>query len=134
VPHEHTYELDVPSSAIDANGHANNVEFVRWMQDAAVAHGDARGLNAMTRDAGMSWVVRSHQVHYLRPAFAGDHVRVRTWVESFRRASSKRGYEFVRDADGAVLAKGETEWVLVDAKTGRPRGIPEAMTAMFAAL
>ena len=66
------------------------------MQDAAVSHADERGCTAATREAGAAWVVRSHRIDYLRPAFAGDRVRVRTWVADFRRAFSLRKYEMVR--------------------------------------
>ena len=127
----HHYDLVVPAAAIDANGHVNNVEFVRWMQEAAVHHADARGLTEATRATGATWVVRSHQVEYLRPAFAGDALRVLTWVADFRRAFSKRRYRFTRASDGAVLARGETEWVFVDTATARPKSIPEALQKMF---
>ena len=123
--------IDVPASAIDANGHANNVEFVRWMQEAAVAHADAVGGTAATLAAGGTWVVRSHRVEYLRPGLAGDRIRVLTWVADFRRAFSTRKYEFVREADGVVVARGETDWVFVDARTGRPKSIPPEFESMF---
>lgn len=125
------YEIQVGPSAIDANGHVNNVEFVRWMQDAAVAHSDASGCTAATKQAGGTWVVRSHQIEYLKPAFAGDRIEARTWVADFRRAFSLRKYEFVRVGDNAVLAKGETDWVYVDLQAGRPRTIPAAIAGMF---
>jgi acyl-CoA thioester hydrolase len=128
----HAYEFDVPSSAIDANGHANNVEFVRWMQDAAVAHADAAGCTAATRDAGATWVARSHHVEYRRPVFAGERVRVTTWLENVRRAFSLRKYRFERAADGELLAEGETDWVYVDLATGRPRTVPDHIQSMFA--
>src|SRR5215472_3276954 len=108
------YEITVGPSAIDANGHANNIEFVRWMQEAAVAHADAAGCSAATRDAGATWVVRSHQIEYLRPAMLDDRIEVRTWVMDFRRAFSRRQYEFVRVSDQQVLARGQTDWVFVD--------------------
>ena len=127
-----TFDLTVGPSAIDANGHANNVEFVRWMQDAAVAHADAAGCTAATlAAAGGAWVVRSHRIEYLRPAFAGDRLAVVTWVADFRRAFSLRKYEFVRPVDNLVLARGETDWVYVDSGTGRPRSIPDPIRAMF---
>ena len=125
------HEFEVPAGAIDANGHMNNVEFVRWMQDAAVAHADARGLTGATREAGATWVVRSHRIDYLRPAMAADRIKVMTWVADFRRAFSLRRYRFVRATDGTVLAKGETDWVFVDEKTGRPKSVPEALKGMF---
>ena len=127
----HEYEIEVTPSLIDANGHVNNVEFVRWMQEAAVRHADAAGCTAATAAAGATWVVRSHHVEYLRPAFAGDRVRVLTWVADYRRAFSLRRYRFVRAGDGVVLAKGETDWVFVDVARGRPRSIPEDIQGMF---
>ena len=128
----YTYPIEVPPSAIDAQGHVNNVEFVRWMQDAAVAHADACGCTAAAMAAaGAMWVVRSHHIEYLRPAFSGQRISVQTWVANFRRAFSLRRYKFVRDGDGVILAKGETDWVFVDAASGRPRSVPESIAAMF---
>lgn len=127
----HVYPVAVTASAIDANGHANNVEFVRWMQEAAVSHADAVGCTAATLAAGATWVVRSHQIEYARPALQGDRIDVRTWVENVRRAFSLRKYEFVRAADGVVLARGQTDWVFLDAATVRPRSIPDEITGMF---
>jgi acyl-CoA thioester hydrolase len=128
----HIYEIRVGPAAIDANGHANNVEFVRWMQEAATSHATTAGCTAATQAAGATWVVRSHHIEYLRPALAGDHIEVRTWVVDFRRALSLRKYEFVRQGDGELLARGETDWVFVDSANGRPRSIPEPIQVMFA--
>ena len=145
----YTCQIAVAESAIDANGHVNNIEFVRWMQEAAVSHSDAAGCTAATKQAGATWVVRSHHIQYLRPAFAGDRITVRTWVADFRRAFSLRKYEFVRENNGdaarfllatspfssipgsEVLARGETDWVFVDLATGRPRSIPNSITGLF---
>jgi acyl-CoA thioester hydrolase len=127
----HEYEFDVLPEAIDENDHVNNVEYVRWMQEAAVRHFESVGGNPLMQAAGATWVVRSHHVEYLRPALRGERIRVRTWVEDFRRVMSKRKYEFLRATDGAALARGETEWVFVDAATGRPKSIPAEIQALF---
>jgi len=37
----------------------------------------------------------------------------------------------VRASDGVLLAKGETEWVFVDAVSGRPCSIPEQIKQAF---
>jgi acyl-CoA thioester hydrolase len=128
----YTYEIEVPASAIDGLGHANNVEYVRWMQDAAIAHSDAAGGTAAARADGAVWVARRHEIEYLRPAFAGDRIEVRTWIADYRRAFCTRKYEFIRPADETVLARAETEWVYVDAASGRPRSIPPQLQALFA--
>jgi acyl-CoA thioester hydrolase len=129
--HIHIHEIAVSPDAIDANGHVNNVEFVRWMQHAAVAHADDRGCTAATLAAGATWVVRSHRIEYRRPAFAGEVIRVVTWVENIRRAFSLRKYRFERGAENEVLAEGETDWVFVDTTSGRPKSVPEAIGKMF---
>lgn len=127
----HAYDIAVDPSSIDANGHVNNVEFVRWMQDAAVRHADDRGCTAATTAAGATWVARSHHIEYLRPALPGDVVRVQTWVADYRRAFSLRRYRFSRVADGVVLANGETNWVYIDVQSGRPKSIPDTVREMF---
>jgi acyl-CoA thioester hydrolase len=86
----HAHELVVGAGAVDRHGHLNNVEFVRWMNDAAVAHAAARGWAAAADAAGAAWVARAHRIDYLRPAFAGDRVRVLTWVADVRGAGSLR--------------------------------------------
>jgi acyl-CoA thioester hydrolase len=80
---------------------------------------------------GATWVIRSHKVEYLRPAFQGDHLVVLTWVSNFRKVRSLRKYRFFRVSDKAILANGETDWVLVDAESGRPMAIPDHLAAVF---
>lgn len=123
----------IPSSAIDENGHVNNVWYVQWMQDIAVEHYEAiGGVNPMQL-IGATWVVREHRVEYFLPAFEGEEIEIRTWVENVRRVRSLRRYEFIRRSDGRTLVKGETDWVFVDAKTGAPRAIPEDVSRVFSA-
>ena len=120
----------IPVDAIDENGHVNNVAFVQWMQDIAVEHyASIGGIEAQGNDS--TWFVREHKIEYLLPAFAGEEVEIRTWVENVRRVRSLRKYEFVRRSDGKVLVKGETDWVFVNAKTGRPLPIPDEVSKVF---
>jgi hypothetical protein len=58
------------ASALVENGHVNNVQFVQWMQDAAVRHYESLGGILLTQALETTWVVRSHNIEYLRPAFA----------------------------------------------------------------
>ena len=131
MPAVHEHPIEVPPSAIDANGHVNNVQYVQWMQEAAVAHFTAAGGTPTMQAHGATWVVRSHQIEYLKPAVAEDRIIVRTWVEDFRRVASLRRYEFLRARDRTVLAKGQTEWVFIDTATGRPKSIPPELRSLF---
>ncbi len=125
------YSIVVPEEVVDRNRHVNNVTYVQWMQDAAMQHSAATGCTRMTEAIGATWVARMHRIEYLSPAFAGDSISVLTWVADFRRVRSLRRYRFVRAADHKVLAEGETDWVLVDASTGRPRAIPPELANLF---
>lgn len=119
------YRLTVPDEAVDVNGHVNNIEYIRWMQLASVFHAEMQGCTKATTDIGATWVVRTHHIEYLRPAFAGENLVVLTWVSNFRRVQSLRKYRIIRINDNTVLVEGETDWVFVDAGTGRLRSIPK---------
>jgi acyl-CoA thioester hydrolase len=125
------HRFAAPDGVVDVNGHVNNVQYVQWMQDAAVRHSGSVGCTRLTESLGATWVIRSHRIKYLRPAFAEDVIDVLTWVADFRKVRSLRKYRFTRVSDGAVLAEGETDWVFVDAETGRPRVIPTEIRATF---
>jgi acyl-CoA thioester hydrolase len=127
----HQFEFVVGSDVLDGNHHVNNVAYVKWMQDAAIRHSDASGCTQMTDARGAIWVVRTHRIEYLRPAFAGDVVQVQTWVANFRKVLSLRKYRFLRASDKALLAQGETDWVFLDEKTGRPAAIPAEIRQAF---
>jgi acyl-CoA thioester hydrolase len=125
------HELTVPESAVDMNGHVNNVVYVQWMQDVAVLHSEATGGTRAMHTAGGTWVVHSHKIEYLSPAFAGEDLVALTWVVNFRRVRSIRRHKFFRKSDNMLLAKGETEWVFVDVESGRPRMIPDEVMQLF---
>ena len=127
----YSYELIVPESAVDQNGHVNNVVYVQWMQDVAVLHSDSVGGTNAMNEAGGTWVVHSHKVEYLSPAFADDEIVLMTWVVNFRKVRSIRRHKFFRKNDNKLLARGETEWVFVDAESGRPRMIPKELSVLF---
>jgi len=125
------FEIIVPAEVVDGNRHVNNVAYVQWMQDAALQHSAATGCTRMTEAVGATWVARMHRIEYFSPAFAGEAVTVLTWVADFRKVRSLRRYRFIRDADQKVLAEGETDWVFIDASTGRPRVIPTEIANLF---
>ena len=122
----------IPKDSIDENGHVNNVAYVQWMQEIAIEHYESIGGTYPMQLVGATWVVREHKIEYFLPAFSGEEIEIKTWVENVRRVRSLRKYEFVRRSDGKVLVKGETDWVFVDVKTGAPRAIPEDVSRVFA--
>jgi len=118
---QHTFVVE--ASDIDQLGHANNVAYVRWVQDVAAAHWHHLYPPTDARPPQV-WVVQEHQVRYLRSAYAGDELRASTWVADVKGASSKRCTRIERVADGQLLCAAETQWVLLDAGNGRPIRVP----------
>lgn len=119
------YQHCVVPNEIDGVGHVNNIEYMRWLQNAAVAHSTAQGWppNAY-HQLGLGWVVRSHFIEYLLPAFVGDEIIVRTWIADMKRVTSLRRYELLRPADGKQLAVASTNWAFVDFATHQLRRVP----------
>jgi len=113
-------------------GHANNVAYVQWMQDAALAHSAAQGWPAQRyQKSGSGWVVRAHAITYHEPAREGDEVVVQTWVATLGRVTSLRRYRMYREAMIALLAHAETNWAFIDYASGRPKRVLAEIAAAF---
>jgi acyl-CoA thioester hydrolase len=132
MPAVYEHCITVMQQDIDELGHANNLRYLAWMQAAALAHSAALGWPfARYVEMGAGWVVRTHEIKYLSPAFAGDELIVRTWIAEFRRVSCLRRYKIVRTADRAFLAGAATEWAFVDFAKGSPLRVPPEVAAAF---
>jgi acyl-CoA thioester hydrolase len=127
-----THRFVVADSEIDELGHAGNVSWVRWVNDAATAHSAAVGLDLSAyRARGLLWVVRRHEIEYLAPAFAGETLEARTWIAQVRGATSIRKTSFRRVADDAKLAHAATTWVLLSMPSGRPTRVPPDLGPLY---
>ena len=131
MPARYEHSLTVITADLDQLGHVNNIVYVRWMQDAAVAHSREQGWPmSRYREAGFGWVVRSHFIEYRVPAFAGDEVVVHTWVSEMQKVSSRRRFE-IRRVDGTLLARAETNWAFVRSSDQKRLRIPDEVAAAF---
>lgn len=127
-----SWDLTVVPSDIDELGHANNLVWLRWVNEVAVRHSVAVGLGPETYLAlRVVWVVRRHDIEYLVSALEGEPLVVTTWVATLRGATSLRRTVFHRKTDRQLLARAQTTWALIDAVTGRPKRVPEEMMARY---
>src|SRR5512136_1822332 len=116
----------------DAYGHLNNINYLRWMQEAAFGASAAVGYDlARYEEIGHSWLIRETDVEYLAPLKYGDEVEIKTWVMDWRRFHSRRAYEFTNTRTGQLAARAVTDWVYVNSKTLRPAATPEEMLLAF---
>ena len=128
---KYTHRFTVPASAIDALGHANNIEYVRWVQDTAVAHSDHVGLPwGAYRAMGAAFVVRRHSIEYLRSVREGEALEATTWIEKCARITADRVTQ-IADASGQLVATSRTLWAFVSLTTWRPVRIPVEVRLAF---
>ena len=126
------YRVCVSPTDIDENAHANNLCYLRWMNEAAVAHSAANGWTAERYlELGSTWFARRHTIEYLAPASEGDDLVVSTWIHDWKSVRSTRRYRFVRPRDGVVVATAETLWAFVNLATGRPVKLPQVVAECF---
>lgn len=124
------YHVQVQAADIDELDHANNVVYVRWVQDTAGAH----WLSAYPPGEREQyvWVVREHRIRYHHSAVLGDELRCTTWIGEVRGAQSQRFVRIERAADGKLLCEAETQWVLLDPQSKRPvRVEPEVVERLW---
>lgn len=115
IPERFPLRIRVQPADIDELGHVNNLVYLRWVQEVAIAHWTAR--TTAEQRAALSWVVVRHEIDYKRPAMPDDDLIVTTWVGEASRRTYERHTEIVRAADGIVLARARSLWVPIDPRT-----------------
>ncbi|MGH7174188.1 MAG: acyl-[acyl-carrier-protein] thioesterase, partial [Gemmataceae bacterium] len=117
---------------LDASGRVNDVNLVRYMQEAAIEASTALGFGMdWYSEHGVGWVVRRLSVRYFAPAAYGDEVAVATWLSGLRGVRSIREYDLTLSRDGSRIARGRAEWVYMDFQTGEPTRVPDAWAEAF---
>ncbi|WP_418498730.1 acyl-CoA thioesterase [Flagellimonas sp.] len=127
--HTFTEIFDVAVDDLDDLNHVNNIRYVEWIQDISKKHWE-QVTDADIRKE-MIWVVRNHNISYLKSAVLGDTVEVTTHIEASKGPLSIRAVEIKNHKTGELMVKSTTEWCLLDAKTFRPKRVPESVQELF---
>lgn len=122
-----THSFRVSTEDIDEQGHVNNVAYVKWIQDVAVAHWFSAATETMREK--YTWVVTRHEIDYKKQAFENEEVTVATWVGEPTRISWERFTEIRRGED--LLVKARSVWCLIDRKTAKPTRITAELKELF---
>jgi acyl-CoA thioester hydrolase len=123
-----SHSFRVAASDIDEQGHVNNVAFVRWIQDVAIAHW--RHSATPEQVEKYSWVTLRHEIDYKKQAFEGDEISATTWVGEWTQVTCERFTEIHRGKD--LLVKGRTVWCMIDKRANRPARINQGLVERFA--
>lgn len=131
-----SYTVPVENQDIDELGHVNNTVYLRYAEEIARAHSEARGMSlAAFKACGVVPVVQRHLITYHQSAVFGDSLRVSTQVTAFKGARAGRHTEIYRLGSGpqqeVLLAEVETDWVWLSAERNRPTRAPKAVLEAF---
>lgn len=128
------YELPITikPTDIDELGHVNNVVYLSWVQDVAIAHWAF--LATLAHRNKCVWVALRHEIDYKAEAVLGDTVIAKTWTGTARGVRFQRHTEIIHiDELGVrkILATAVTQWCPLDRSTGRPTRLPTEIAAFF---
>lgn len=122
-----SHDLTVQPGDIDEQGHVNNVVYLRWIQDVAVAHWFAHATAEIRQK--FVWMVLRHEIDYKRQAYAGEKITATTWVGEWSAATCERFTEISRA--GELLVKSKTVWCMLDRETTKPARITSEIKERF---
>ena len=122
-----SHSFFVEPSDIDEQGHVNNVAFLRWIQDVAVAHW--RDAATVEQQERFAWVVVRHEIDYKKQAFLNDEITATTWVGEWSKVTCERFTEITRGED--LLVKSRTVWCMLDRETAKPARIDSVLIDRF---
>ncbi len=122
-----SHSFKVPLEDIDAQNHVNNVAYVRWIQDVAIAHWE-NAANDEQKEK-FTWIIVRHEIDYKKQAFENEEISATTWVDNWRGFSCERFTEITRGAD--LLVKSKAVWCMIDRKTHKPTRIGEDLKNLF---
>jgi len=122
-----SHSFRVCAADIDEQRHVNNVAFVRWIQDVAVAHWFS--ISTENIRAKYTWVVVRHEIDYKRQAFETEEITAVTWVGEPTRVSWERFTEIRRGE--SLLVKARSVWCLIDRETSKPTRITLELKELF---
>ena len=128
----HETLLRVRYAETDKMGVVYHANYLVWFEIGRTEFCRARGFSYrdMEENENAFLVVAESYCRYKAPAYYDDILIVRTHITELRRRSMRFGYEIIREADGTVIAEGETCHVVTDSNS-RVRTFPQGFAELL---
>ena len=126
-----SFSARVSYDDVDSNMRMNLRGAMGYMQEAAMLHSGQAGYSvADVERTRVTWMLVQWRVRLMEPAYWGDALTIHTWPRSMERVTSVRNFEVFGPND-VLAAIGESNWVLVNADTGRITRITPNVAAAY---
>ena len=109
--------------------HVNNVRYVQWVQEIAMAHWEAVTTPLLQEEH--IWVLLSHHIDYKSAAKLNDEIHLKTYVTNSEGVTSTRIVEMYHMESQKLIVKSETTWCLLDRQSEKPKRITPEIAAVF---
>lgn len=123
------YPIIILENDIDEQGHVNNIMYLKWVQEVAIAHWTSVANKEMQENN--LWVVSRHEIDYLKSAMINSKLIAKTWVTEPQGAKSERHVTIMDAYTETIYSKIITTWYLLDFKTKRPKRIDSEIVNVF---
>ncbi len=116
---------------VDAGGRLAVEHLCNYMQQIAGQHAEKLGVGFDRLHAlGLTWVLARWQVSLEKMPRADEEIVLETWPSVVERLQCRREF-IMRDAQGEVLARGGSWWVVVNVRTFRLERVPSIVTDVY---
>src|SRR5437899_7940024 len=128
----HDTKVRVRYAETDQMGVVYHANFLIWFEVGRVELMRALGVEykTMEKEDDCHIVVADVHCRYHHSALYDEELRIRTRIAESRNRVVKFSYEVIRDADGKVLANGETAHVICG-RNGRRKLLPKKYYSVF---
>lgn len=118
-------------SEVDENRQLTVDMLINYLQDCCCFQSEDLGVGLdYWRDHQIAWVIGGWQIEIARMPVYGEAIDVQTWPYRFAGFRAERNFR-IDSADGEHLVQADSNWVLVDAKTGRPTRITKEHANLY---
>lgn len=123
----YAFDSRIRYSETDSEGKLTLNALLNYFQDCSTFHSEDVGLGLdYMKEIGQVWVLSSWQIVVERYAALGEKVRIVTLPYELRAFLGYRNFAML-DEQGRYVAKANSLWSLLDAGTGKPVAVNDAM-------
>lgn len=117
---------------LDSSGTVSPANYLRYLIETAWDWGVAIGWDAnYSENPDVFWVIRETEIRFLRSLRHNDVFDFTIWLANWQRVRGTRCFEVKLKESGDIVAQGTQQVVYMDAKTGRPKNMPDDMIDRF---
>jgi len=117
---------------LDPSGTVSPANYLRYLIETAWDWGVAMGWDAnYSQNPDVFWVIRETEIHFIHPLRHNDEFGLTIWMVGWKNVRGTRCFELKFKDRDEVIAQGTQHIVYMDAKTGRPKNLPDEEVDRF---